>query len=343
MLVMGSTVNATYKVTPCETDEKAVVYYKFVGTGARFRISTCTDATNFDSALALFDNAACETCPHLTNDYDLECDEEGMASTIELLSEPDVVYTIAVRGVNKEDMGEFGLIVQEFVRPSNDVCSKAIPIVPGAQPSAMVLDGSGNVAPLIICCSKQQQPGSSSNSVSSINTTTVAYGSISNATASSLLCLSGYFPTAFYTVVGTGQRMRVSTCTREVALNFKSVIHVDTGVCDSLACSSWMNDPDAQVACENSPTGFASTVKWETEPDTLYTISVRGLTEDQRGDFGLSLQSFGNVTKEGDDCQVCDVDPSPGHNTSLGVISHPNPVIFSTITLAVAVVAKAHY
>jgi hypothetical protein len=137
----------------------------------------------------------------------------------------------------------------------------------------------------------------------STETTTVANGSISNATTTSLLCLAGDFQMAFYSVVGTGHRMRVSTCTPEVALTFKSVIHVDTGVCDSLACSSWMNDPDVPVACENSPTGFASTVEWETETDTLYTISVRGLTADQRGDFGLSLQAFGNVTQEGDGCQ----------------------------------------
>jgi hypothetical protein len=102
VLVVGSTVNATYKATPCEMEEKAAVYYNFVGTGSRFRISTCTNETNFDSALALFDSTHCETCPH---DFDFECDEEGMARTIELLSEPDVVYTIAVRGVNEDDMG----------------------------------------------------------------------------------------------------------------------------------------------------------------------------------------------------------------------------------------------
>jgi hypothetical protein len=198
--------------------------------------------------------------------------------------------------------------VQEFVQPSNDVCSEAIVIEPGAQPSDMVPgdSGNGNGTPLV--SSKQQLAGSSSN-MSSIDTTTVAYGSTSNATTSSLLCLTGDFLTAFYSVAGTGQLMRVSTCIGEVALTFKSVIHVDTGVCDSLACSSWTNGPTIRVACENSPTGFASTVEWETAPDMLYTTSVRGLTEDQRGDFGLRLQAFGNVTKEGDGCgwvQVCD-------------------------------------
>jgi hypothetical protein len=101
--------------------------------------------------------------------------------------------------------------------------------------------------------------------------------------------------------------MRASTCTPEVPLNFDSVIHVDSGSCNSLGCSSLTNEHDQ--ACEHSPTGFSSTVEWETEPETVYTISVRGVTEDQHGDFALSLEAFGNATTVGSGCrwvQVCD-------------------------------------
>ncbi|CAB9528661.1 expressed unknown protein [Seminavis robusta] len=308
--VLGSTANATFNDFRCEVGDKLAVYYRFVGTGGPILISTCSNETNFNSALAVMED--CSSCPLHTSDHDFDCDEEGMGSTIEFLSEENVPYIVAVRGVTANDAGDFGLMVHEFVRPSNDVCTEAIRIQPATKQP-----GSQEVLDIPVASSKQEQDDNNNitatfEAMSMVYTTTVAYGSTSNSTTSSFRCNTGDYAVAFYTIAGTGQRMRASTCTREVELDFDTEIVVTTGLCDSgnpTACNAWWNEHDFE--CQHSPSGLASTVEWETEPNTIYTVAVRGLDGSQRGDFGLSLEAFGNATTSGGTgtcrwVQVCD-------------------------------------
>lgn len=291
-IVFGSTLNATITVVSCE-GPKTMVFYQFLGTGGPFLISTCNNATDYNSALLLTstacDSFGCGTTAE--NDHAFDCDEQGMGSTIRFVSEESTLYTLGVRGVSLTDTGNFGLILQKFVRPENDVCDNPEPIQPfeAEEEHSVNATSSSSVSKQNINASSIVVQGTTLNSTGSVHS----------------WCLSGG-PGVYYSVMGTGQRFRASTCSPET--DFDSIIHVYTGICSEGKCGYVAHENEHDFSCDAR--GLAATVEWETEADTLYTIAVGGVAKTDRGNFELSLEAFGNKTEQGmcEWVQVCDDD-----------------------------------
>lgn len=96
-VLVSSTENATQKIFSCEAEYHLPIFYQFQGTGARFRVGTCANETNF-SARTLIDDSECGDigCVSLDEAEEIPCD--GMGQLTEFRSQVGSNYTVAVRG-----------------------------------------------------------------------------------------------------------------------------------------------------------------------------------------------------------------------------------------------------
>jgi hypothetical protein len=102
-ITFGSTANATRGAFSCGNgNESPIVFYQFLGTGAPMRLSTCSNATNFNTEIHLEDRG--ETCggslPFCntpTGTLDVECDPTGRAVFLDIETEMNQLYLVAVQ------------------------------------------------------------------------------------------------------------------------------------------------------------------------------------------------------------------------------------------------------
>ena len=271
-VVIGSTVNATPSVLSCQAVELIGVYYQFQGTGGRVRVSTCTPETDFNATIFVDDSVCSDIgCGSMYEEEIIDCDtESGFGETIEFRTEEGINYTMAVRGAMPEDTGTFGLVLYEYVRPSNDICTAPITVEISDDEEQITISGSNE-----------------------------------NATIASFSCLAEPYPTVFYSVVGTGETFYASTCSENDILDFNSSIIVNEGACDSKpsGCTSTFDDGDFD--CD--PSGNAATVEWETEEGMEYLIAVKGVSPLDKGSFQLIIQRGGNFSVPTEDSSAISV------------------------------------
>lgn len=258
-LLFASTENATANVLSCESEQQVGVYYGFVGTGARFRVSTCHAETTFRSTLVVSDSPCVDIGCGLPYEAIVEedCDvAPGNGYTLEFRSEEGVNYTIGVRGTEGlTGSGEFGLSLVEYVRPNNDICASATAIE--------LKDGKAFLS-----------------------------GSTENATISEFSCYAETYPTMFYEVIGTGETLHVSTCFEP---SFNTSILITEGSCDNGLFSACGSDISlADFTCD-SELGYASTASTTTIEGETYTIAVTGVVPSEKGAFSLQVQMDGKT------------------------------------------------
>ena len=138
-----------------------------------------------------------------------------------------VQYFVLVHGYSG-DTGNFELMVTQLLPPPNDNCEDAETVTTFGLPIS---------------------------------------GSTVDATKSGLSCngTSVSAPGVWYTVVGTGERLRATTSSSNT--NFDTKLSVYSGTCGSLICVDGDDD---------SGTGFQSLVDWNSTSGVQYFILVHG-------------------------------------------------------------------
>lgn len=258
-VAVGSTANATLFDFACSSDfdDTPVVFYEVRGTGARWRISTCTDETEFDTAIQMIaDFSNCENENFCSSDHyeqDFECDGSGMGVSKEFFSVKNQAYMLALSGRASTDMGIYGLQFIEYLPPNNDECEMAevlsLPTVTGE--------------------------------------VILTEGSTANATVAKVACGAAFqSPNVFYRFRGTGDRVRISTCSNVTDFDTSISVQSDFDSCE--LCSFSLSDLEADFDCDNS--GKAVSGEIMTDSDRMYSILVYGRGPSQRGAFGLTLE-----------------------------------------------------
>jgi hypothetical protein len=271
-VMLGSTVGAT-------DDKEAVgvdfcgagigapgVWFMVTGTGTGVQVSTCSDATQYDTALSIFTMKADDTTLQCIGggDNNQRCIfSRPKSSLVSFFAEAGVSYYVLVHGTNSE-VGFFGLSAATFDRVANDVCEAAISISPNGE---SLVEGSTwsatiDLAPQVFHCG----------------------------------AWVGAKPGVWYRTVGTGASFTATTCS--AATDFNTAVSVFGGVCGGFDNATMLrclggNDDDFMCAGQFG----TSTFTWQTEPDEIYYILVHGgqLSDMQDiflsafGDFGLLL------------------------------------------------------
>jgi hypothetical protein len=178
-VINGTTRGAAFdrylgNCAPVRTNVAPTVFYTFLGTGSKVRISTCSSATDFGTAITLA--ASCgDTCFNAANG-DVECTTNPNAAAVTFDSAAGVSYVLAVHGRQTGLEGNFGITALEYIPPPNNDPANAIGILPGSKTIGSTVNATAG--PYLGNCHPY---------------TTIA-------------------PTAFYTFYGTGSKMTVTTC-----------------------------------------------------------------------------------------------------------------------------------
>ena len=282
-LFLGSTANATLEDISCSSSTGPTVWYSLVGTGARFRVSTCTKETNFDTTVVV-SQRDCDSIGASCVGYEWgdanQCEDGNVGATLEFFTDSGVVYKVAVTGYSSGELGSFGLDVLEYILPPNDRCSEATNL----------------------------EASSDGGSV-------FALGNTANATLETLECsYAGEVPMVWYSIVGTGSRMRASTCSMDTL--GPTTIVVSERECDTVGVSCIST---TDVECSDSNLG--SVVEWDSTEGTTYKISV-ATTDDPAFSLqiGPATEAFDNAVNENSLNE--DDTPSAAFKTlSLGVLT----------------------
>lgn len=274
-IIGASTMNATPKLLSCESESYIGIYYKFIGTGARFHVNTCPTSNNstnysFDANFLVDDDVECQDigCTGLIDMTETSCSDNLKGKVMEFRSVEDMEYTILVRGTESStSTGEFDLTVMEYIRPSNDQCQQPI-----------LIDDNFN---------KDNQAS--------------VIGSTENATLVPFACVAELYPTIFYKVIGTGETFHATTCSN--ITNFKTSIIVNGGgACTDENPTPNDCDPDMQsILMDNSECdavadgGQAAMISWKTIVDEEYLIAIKGEVPQEKGTFILTIQQGGDT------------------------------------------------
>jgi len=244
-------------------------------------VSTCGTSTNFDTVVAVY-RGSCASLSCVTfNDDDGSC-ATPVASTLSFSSQAGVEYKILVYGYSSYETGAFELVVfTPSPTPIPTPSPISLPTIGGSNSN-----GACNLAvPLSIASTCA---GSTSGAPS---VTGSAIGS----------CLLHQSPGVWYSIVGNGAFITVSTCGSGTV--FDTILAVYAGSCGSLSCVA-VNDDDQ--SCEN----FASTVSWWSQAGVEYKILVYGFG-DASGAFDIVISSSLNYIGEcsfANRCGVCQGD-----------------------------------
>lgn len=237
------------------------VWYTITGTGGDITASTCSGLTDFDTQLGVFSGSCGDFTCVAGNNNTLDCDNPRF-STVTWASEAGTTYYIVVAGVLGAD-GDFELSVDcEEVAPDNDLCADAEPIACGD-----VVIASTETA--------NNEPG--------LGTCTTSLG---------------VGPGVWYSIVGTGGTISVTTC--GAATDFDTKLGVFSGSCGSLVCVG--GDDDEFGTCSFS--GLQSRVTFGSTVGETYYIYVTGFST-STGTFELSVECANPLAND----DVCDALP----------------------------------
>jgi hypothetical protein len=269
-MVMGSTIDATddtedLDLNFCGTPIAAPgVWYLLDGEGSGVRVSTCSDATEYDTALSIFSMSSDGESMQCIGggDNDQRCIARPKSSSVAFFAESGVSYYILVHGTNSE-VGFFGLTATAFDRVENDVCDSAIPI----SDDGSLVKGSTWMA------------------------------SIDQANVFHCGAFVGLKAGVWYRAVGTGETFTATTCSPET--DFNTAVSIFKGSCggfDSLHLQCVAGNDDDYVCAGQFGT---STVSWPTLEGEVYYILVHAsyfsdleaMFLSAYGEFGLTLNA----------------------------------------------------
>ena len=258
-MLFGTTVNATSQnandCTSRFTNTNAAapeVFYRIIGNGRRLSVSTCSPATDFPTALILWQGkCGGATCAVGATTLDSTC-ADGNAARITWESIAGQPYTLLVYGRQVGSKGNFGLSLSDFINPRNDYCTQAetLPI----------------------------------NGPQVVGTTVNATSQNANDCTSRFTNTNAAAPEVFYTVVGNGKNLTATTCSN--ATNFPTTLILWKGQCNSV-CSV-----GAQTVDRSCTDGNAARLTWLSSQNQVYTLLVYGRQASTAGQFGLSIQTI---------------------------------------------------
>ncbi|MDX2175442.1 MAG: hypothetical protein SF028_03120 [Candidatus Sumerlaeia bacterium] len=232
-------------------EDVGAVWFEFQGTGAPVTFSTCSQFTNFDTVITVFDGNCEElSCVDFSDDSDCS-GPEGVQSEVTIFTEDDATYYIAIHGANSEEGGNFELTVSCDGPPPpgpGEVCGTALPIAC----DSFVSGNTENGLPAAFDCGGEE------------------WAEIPR----------------WYTFVGDGQVATLSTCHPDT--DFDTVISVFTGDCGEPLCIDSNNDAGE---CGDSPgaSEFSfQTNAGETYFVAVYGAGLAGEFEEY-GTFSLTL------------------------------------------------------
>lgn len=238
------------------------VWFTAIGNGNIFEVSTCSDRTNFGTAIQVL-TGGCEDLQCLRNGgriFDRACsktdsDEWNRFGTrVRIETIPDEVYSFLVLSRLGENTGVFDIHLEEVVTPPNDRCDGAI---------VMEVD-----VPRL-----------------HIGTTVSASIGTNFGCGSASLGLNNAAPGIWYVAIGNGETYSASTCAQWT--NFDTSIQVFTGSsCNELSCIAGSSSDSCSLA------SGSSTVSFPTIPGETYYVYVFGRQPSDTGTFILTLTSY---------------------------------------------------
>lgn len=233
VVVSGNTINASYQDgVEFCVDTDAVGYFG----GAWYQISNVTPnlglRANVDANHWL--SVYSNTCESL------ECVGGGERGTYVWAASSPSYYLFVQRYLYPGDY--FTLQLETFETASNDLCQSALPLkVDGSNQVASAAQATIEELPF---CENQRY---------------LCYADCST-------------PGIWYSLVGNGSDVTISTCTSNDTITYGSKITVFQGACDSLECV----DTALQLRDCPSPNDNGITVELATQLDTVYHVNVQG-------------------------------------------------------------------
>lgn len=241
-------------------------WYTFTGTGNDMMISTCHNATDYASDMSIVASSNCTaatsgslTCAHEASlDYTEPCDypEFGQVYIIPTIQGQD--YLVFVSGLQPNDIGTYGFSVTDLVPPANSFCETNGPI------------------PLIV-------NGPIVTGLTVAANASIYCGDVTTA---------GLFPGLWYSAVGTGNTMSISTCTQ--ATDYATDITIQTSCLSTCIKAS-------RAICGNSQ-GQGVAYSWKSVAGQEYFFYVNGALQSDVGNFGVFVQDGVVSTARVDAC-----------------------------------------
>jgi len=256
---VGASVDVDLGTSSCNILNQADsvgVWFLVLGEDEQYTVSTCSGDENldfigidFDSQIEVYSGSSCGnlTCVGLNedNNFDRDCN-----AGVSWFARSDETYWIRVYG-NNNSTGPFPIVVNPT--PKNDMCESAETLLLNQTLEGTTL--GGRIGPELSVCGGAYQFSADN------------------------------LPAAWYSVVGTGDVLTVSTCTGNSTLDengYDSQIVVYFGDCSSLLCVAG-NDDDGRDGCF----GYNSGASWSSIAGEVYYVKVFGGFLD--GPFGLTL------------------------------------------------------
>jgi hypothetical protein len=119
-------------------------------------------------------------------------------------------------------------------------------------------------------------------------------------------------PGVFYSLVGNGQTVTVSTCAEPTATGGNTKLFVYSGTCGNLTCLG-NNDDILTGGCGTNP--LASAVTFPTQTETVYYVFVQYAQTGATGPFGLRVSATGLATTTALGAGILEVFPNPAAHT----------------------------
>ncbi len=271
--ITGSTVGANIDLNaalPCTgdiTNNVGVqgVWYSTTGNGQVLRLSLCNAATDFDAQIRVFTGDCTDLLDPLVcvtgNDDNPACDLGALNPEVVVPTVNGEVYYIYIGGFLTNE-GNFQLDIECTDPPTNDDCADAETVICGDVVTGTTLGATSDVA-------INSATGICADGDGNTNTSTVG---------------------VFYTYVGTGDIVTVTTCSPNTVTDTQ--IRVATGSCtdalDPLVCVTG-NDDDA--ACGNDTEQSTVTFTSTQGEEYFFFVSQSGPSQggDNGGVFELSI------------------------------------------------------
>jgi hypothetical protein len=141
VIITGNTVNAT-EPAKCGETTSNVAWYSIIGTGHLFKISTCSETTDFPTQVTKtigcsgYDFDGC-----FSTLIDTGCTANTYGAAFSFMTEWNQKYELSVGGRAAGDMGNFKLNVTEYKLPKNAYCASPTAI-PDPQGGSVTVSGS---------------------------------------------------------------------------------------------------------------------------------------------------------------------------------------------------------
>lgn len=244
-VLFGSTVNSTtdsFCPARFSVSTGRGVWYTAVGNGNIMTFSTCFDETDFDSRITI-NSGSCGTACIADQDPGsaISACTLPLGREVTIESVDGTQYYVYVRSSGTDVVGNFGISLIDYTPPTNNVCENA---------AILAVDDR----PLI--------------------------ASTRNATLSTS-CASAAARGTFYRLLGTGNKLSVSTCFAATA--FEANIEVRAGGCAS-DCTVLTTE---RLCAENS---FGQVVSFDSNDGEEYVVHIFGNGIADTGTFALQVR-----------------------------------------------------